>query len=103
VAATYFGDFEPARVRLSFDRAIDASAIDGTQIIVHDPDLFARIFDGTGGWMMIDPATIEITLVSLGGWGDGGITLTASATTGIVGVDDGGEWAGATDLPMPFP
>jgi len=30
-------------------------------------------------------------------------TLTASAATGIVAVDDGGTWAGTTNTELPFP
>jgi hypothetical protein len=32
-----------------------------------------------------------------------GTELTATSATGIVAVDDGGTWAGVSDLSMPFP
>jgi hypothetical protein len=33
----------------------------------------------------------------------GAVTLTATAETGIVAVDDGGTWAGAVNQTLPFP
>jgi hypothetical protein len=30
------------------------------------------------------------------------VTLTATALTGIVAVDDGGTWAGVSELGLPF-
>ena len=36
-------------------------------------------------------------------WSSGDISLTASAGTGIVAENDGGTWAGVTDLALPFP
>jgi hypothetical protein len=33
----------------------------------------------------------------------GPLTMTAGAATGIVAPGDGGAWAGATNLPLPFP
>src|SRR3954464_11441805 len=103
VAATYFSDPEPARLRLQFDRAIDVSAMDGHAIVVQDGDDQARRFFASGPLVMLDPATVEINLVSAGGWGDEGIFLVATASNGIVAVGDGAEWAGVTELALPFP
>src|SRR3954471_8680983 len=93
VAATYFSDPEPARLRLQFDRAIDVSAMDGHAIVVQDGNDLARRFFASGPVVMLGPATVEINLVSAGGWGDEGIFLVATASNGIVAVGDGAEWA----------
>src|SRR4051812_41096573 len=68
VAATYFSDPEPARLRLQFDRAIDVAAMDGHAIVVQDGNDLARRFFASGPVVMINPATVEINLVSAGGW-----------------------------------
>jgi hypothetical protein len=87
-------------VVLSFDRAIDVSAFDPSQITM--VDVFPhKTFTG-GSTSIIDPLTVRIWLVETGPYGGSAHTLTATAATGIVAVDDGGTWAGVTDLNLPF-
>jgi hypothetical protein len=92
-----------ASVRLTFDRDIDISAIDTTVFIVNDNDDVGEKFEGQGPATLLDPQTVQITLVPAGGPSGSGITLTASASNGIVAVDDGGAWAGVIDFPLNVP
>jgi hypothetical protein len=93
---------EDVRLRLTFDRAIDASGLDGAQITVGIADL-GILWKATGLVIAIDPATIDVILVVFSGWMEPSTLLNASALSGIVAIDDGGTWAGVTDLALPFP
>jgi len=53
-------------------------------------------------WMCDPDAIVEITLVPIG-TASGALRISATAASGIVAVDDGGTWAGVTDLGLPFP
>lgn len=94
---------EGSWVRLGFDRAIDIAGLVGSQITVDDGSSTAMRYDATGTATLISPTVVQIELVSLGEWTEPGLTLNATAGTGIVAVDDGGEWAGVVALPLPFP
>src|SRR4051812_40580631 len=100
VAAEYeSGDW----VRLTFDRAIDIAAIDGSQVIVEDDDETGSRFDGSAGASLIAPATVQLSLNRIGTASESGTHLLASESTGIVAVGDGGTWVGVEDLGLPFP
>jgi hypothetical protein len=92
-------------IQLSFDRAIDIAAISTGAFIVNDNDDVGEKFEGQGSATLIDPQTVEITLVPAGGPTGTGITLTASAANGIVA--QGGAppvaWAGVTDFVLTTP
>jgi hypothetical protein len=90
-------------IRLAFDRAIDVSALAGNQIVVADGSIAGLRFDAQGEVMVIDPRMIEIDLTDVESYAGPDVRLTAGAGTGIVAVDDGGTWAGVTDLLLPFP
>ena len=99
VAASYDdGD----AVELTFDRAVDISAFDGSAITVDDPVDYDLIYHGTGGVSLLNPAKVRIVLVAFGNGEGGSITLTATVASGIVAVDDGGAWAGVSALALPF-
>jgi hypothetical protein len=91
------------RIRLQFDRAIEVGGRDGSQIIVDAGDITSLVYVATGPATLIDPATVEIELVETGPTEGIQMLLTATAATGIVAADDGGTWAGCTDLVLPFP
>lgn len=101
VAAEY--DADGPRVVLTFDRAVNIDAFDGTQVLVNDPLYQAARFDGTGGATIVSPGVVQIMLVNFDLPSGTSITLDASTASGIVAVDDGGTWAGASDLELPFP
>jgi hypothetical protein len=101
VQATY----QPAvpSIRLKFDRAIDASALAGNQVVVADGPTAGLRFDAMGDLTIIDPQTIEMGLTDIESFTGPDVRLTASAATGIVATDDGGTWPGVTNLLLPFP
>src|SRR5689334_6402031 len=97
VSASYSG---PMMVLLlSFDRAVDIAAFDGSQIVVNVPadDL---LLQGAGATLN-DPVSVLVTMTEIGSAAGGALVMTATELSGIVAVDDGGTWAGVTDLPLP--
>ena len=100
VAASYIAT--PAqKVRLEFDRAIDAAGLDGAEIVV-DVAADSAKYRATGTVTIVDAETIEIGLESMEFFIGEGVHLTASAETGIVAVDDSGTWAGVDFIELPF-
>jgi hypothetical protein len=99
VSATY-SHFEPAYIVLGFDRAIDISALDGSAIGVDDGTINSILYDGTGGASLVNATTVKIFLTELGYTPSAVTVLNASASSGIVAVDDGGTWPGVTDRPV---
>ena len=100
VAATYE---EVVSVSLTFDRPIDIAALSGGQITVDDGAVAGILYAATGVATLTDPQTVRIELIEVGVSTGPGTRLTASAASGIVAVDDGGTWAGASDVELPFP
>jgi hypothetical protein len=98
VAATYSTG---AWVRLTFDRAVDIAAIDVAAITVND-DPSDEAYIGTGVATLFTPETVQVPLVISHGASGPGTQLTATADTGIVAGDDGGTWAGVSELGLPF-
>jgi hypothetical protein len=101
VSATY--DIETESVVLAFDRAVDAAAYDPAQITVQDGIYAGGLFGGSGPASVINPTTIEVSLEQIGSPTVPDVELSATALTGIVAVEDGGTWAGVTNLVLPFP
>src|SRR5438105_1427438 len=89
-------------IDLEFDRAIDVSALDGTQIKVSD-DSVPGPFTAPGTVTMLDPQTVRIRINNFDSSSGPGVHLNASADNGIVASDDGAAWGGVTDLELPFP
>src|SRR4051812_46698183 len=101
VSATYVAGMS---IELTFDRAIDIDALVGSQITVDDSAPLNIRFVATGAASLAGPAAVLIELEEGESWfGGSGIHLNASAATGIVAADDGGAWAGVTNLALPFP
>jgi hypothetical protein len=101
VAATY--DIETESVTLAFDRAVDASAYDPAAITVQDGVYAGGLFVGSGPASVINPTTIQVFLEQIGSPTVSDVELSATALTGIVATDDGGTWAGVTNVVLPFP
>lgn len=97
--------YEPATlVRLTFDRAIDVSSVDGNAILVFDGASENERFKVDAPGELVGPATVEFSLIALGAWaGPADVRLDATAATGIVAAEDGGTWSGVTGLVLPFP
>jgi hypothetical protein len=89
---------------LAFGRAIEIGALDVEQVTVLDGAVNGMAFRGTGdpGPQLLTPTTVEVALIDIGEFTGGGVRMTATAATGIVADDDGGTWAGVTDLALPF-
>lgn len=101
VAASYDPE-DDWGLQLTFDRAIDIAGMDGGAILIEDPVVVNRQLSATAGAELVNPSTVRFMLDRLGGATGSVVTLTATADNGIVAVDDGGAWAGVTDLELPF-
>lgn len=89
-------------IMLQFDRAINTAALNGAQIRVDDQPQ-GHWYLATGGLLVLSPSSIRLFLVGGGTTSGPADLLSASAGNGIVAVNDGGLWAGVTNLAMPFP
>ncbi len=90
-------------IRLTFDRPIDIAALVGNAIIVDDGAISGVQWEAQGTATLLTPVTVQIGLLDITSWSSPDVRLNAGATTGIVAVNDGGTWAGATNLLLPFP
>jgi hypothetical protein len=102
VSAAYESE-TPALLTLVFDRAINIGGLNGAVIIVDDAQQSFLKYNATGGAVLLDPATVRLTLVSIDDPTGDSIVLNASPLSGMVAVDDGGTWPGVSNLPLPFP
>ncbi len=96
-------EFDPSvSVTLTFDRDIDIASLVAADVSVDDgPE--SILYRGVGLGTLLTPTTVVIALVEVGGQSALLVTLTAGAESGIVAVDDGGTWAGTSELELPFP
>src|SRR5258706_281902 len=101
VSAWY--DQDAGTVTLAFERAIDAAAFVGTAVALADGVFSGGTFEGAAGPpAVLNPTTIVVSLEEVGPAPLPSVTVSASASTGIVAVDDGGTWAGVSQLGLPF-
>jgi hypothetical protein len=103
VSATY--DEIEGVVLLTFDRAVSIDAfVGGAAIVVRDGEMNLTAYQAAADGASLEaPAQVLIVLTPTGSASGGAVEMTASAANGIVAVDDGGTWAGVTDLSLPFP
>ena len=90
-------------VELGFDRAVDISAIVVDQIEVEDGPVSNAIWQGSGAATLVGPTVVRVPVTEFDPSSSSGTVLNATAATGIVAVDDGGTWAGVSELGLPFP
>jgi hypothetical protein len=100
IAASF--DADGPEVYLTFDRAIDISALVLAQFTVKDGP-GGRLFTGFDGAFLVDPTQVQVLLSITGSYSGEDQLLTVGAGNGIVAVDDGGTYAGVTDLVLPVP
>jgi hypothetical protein len=100
--ATYPVEGVVGAIDLKFDRAIDIGALDGTRSIVKDGIILGFVNDVEFA-ELLDEQTVRMYLAGLEDYSEPNQLLSASATSGIVAVDDGGTWPGVTDLVLPWP
>jgi hypothetical protein len=96
-----FFDAEPA-VELTFDRAIDIASINPSAIQVNDDEITGNLFAGTSGATLANASTVHLPLTVIGVSEGGRVLLSATDASGIEAMDDGGTWAGVSDLELPF-
>ena len=87
---------------LTFDRAVDASGFVAGQVIVNDGSFDSGVYGGVGPAGILSPTQISVALELLEAAPPGPVMLSATASTGLVAVDDGGTWAGVSDVGLPF-
>jgi hypothetical protein len=86
---------------LGFDREIDVSGMDGSQIVITDGALTSSQYAATGTVTQTAPNRVRIRLNDIAHFEGTGIVLNVSAANGIVAVG-GGAWGGCTDLQLPY-
>jgi hypothetical protein len=100
VSATY--DADAPGVFLTFDREIDLSGINVGAFVVLD-GINGNHMLGSGAPERVSPAQVLVYFVFVEPYAGPDVLLTAGADNGIVAMDDGGVWEGASDLGLPFP
>lgn len=99
-SASYDGD--APGVHLTFERAIDLSGlVPAAFTVIVGPESLHLI--GSGSPTPEGENGVLIFLADIGVESGPDTLLTAGEGNGIVAVDDGGMWAGITDLVLPFP
>ena len=92
---------EDASLQLEFDGYdIDVSAFDPSSITVNDP-ASGSLYQAASA-VVLGGIIVQVTMTPAGPSSGTRTLLNATAATGIVSADDGAEWAGATDLELPF-
>jgi hypothetical protein len=87
---------------LTFDRAIDVSGMDPFAIQIGDVSS-GQLYEGHGSPTLVGDNQVQMALEFIGAFGGDITAMYATADSGIVAVDDGGTWEGATNLPLPWP
>ena len=85
-------------LKLVFDRAINIDQILLTEFYVNDGVYNHRVMTDGYGPLLVDPQTVQFYLTAQGTWDVADIELSASDSTGIVAVDDGGTWPGVDGM-----
>ncbi|MGB7159139.1 MAG: hypothetical protein WBD40_13805 [Tepidisphaeraceae bacterium] len=88
-------------VRLTFDRPVSAGPIESDELFVDDRP--AGIIWTWASITVLAPQRLQMALTEYDTSSGSVVTLSASATTGIVSAFDGAAWAGVTDVQLPFP
>jgi hypothetical protein len=99
-AAFVAGDL--AYVQLGFDRAVDPTGLQPSEIGVVCPSPNGN-YVASGSVTIINPSTIRIMLTRTGSTSATETLLDATSDTGIVAADGGEPWAGAPGIELPFP
>ncbi len=95
---------EATWVRLTFDRPIDISAMNGSAITVDDGPLSGTLWVGLEvSGTLIGPATVQIELEPYDPSSSAQTLLNGAAGNGIVAVGDAAGWPGVSDVELPFP
>jgi hypothetical protein len=99
VEATF--DPDGPEVYLTFDRAIDIAGLVVAQFAIADgPDGHSLV--GAFTPLLIAPNEVQVLMQITGAASGDEVLLSAGAGNGIVAVDDGGTWAGVSDVGLPY-
>ena len=90
-----------ASVTLTFDRSIDAAAMDAASVVVNDGETMNFVYRGTGV-DVVDATTVRVGLAGEIDGAEPGTWVTVAADNGIVAVDGGVAWAGCDAVALPF-
>ena len=97
-----FGVDDGPFVTLTFGRAVSIAGFDGSQLSVEHQ--VNEVVYAASSATLLDPATVKVELFVDAACPAGpDVLLDAAAGNGIVAVDDGGTWAGASELELPYP
>jgi hypothetical protein len=102
VAASYGPNVGPTLI-LTFDRAINIDDFNGSVIFVSDGQFNFTRYNAGGEYQLDNPTTLRVTLGLWDEFESEGVWLNTLGETGIVAVDGGEPWTGATNLELPFP
>jgi hypothetical protein len=91
-----------AALTLTFDRAIELSSFDPSQITVQDPAGTGWAYAGSGVVDTPDPQTVVVEMGQTTEAAGSPDVMSATGATGIVAADDGAAWAGVTNLELPY-
>jgi hypothetical protein len=86
---------------LSFDRAVSVAGMVGSQLTVSDGVHNGHVFAATG-LVAVNAGVVQVGLVAGASAKGPKVLFSAGAGNGIVAVNDGGKWAGATGLVLPY-
>jgi len=98
-------NYDPTGLTLTlvFDRPIDVSGFDGSQVTVNDGTYNLNAYAGASPPTLTDAMTVVIGLNQVIWTEAGDVIMNATTVTGIVAVSDGSQWAGVADLVLPYP
>ena len=96
--------FDPVEmvITLVFDRDVDGFNVLFEAIVVFDGTAVTE-YRSTQDVSQPDPQTVQLLAMAAGEFTGTGVRMTAIAPTGIVSVPQGTEWAGVSNLELPFP
>jgi hypothetical protein len=100
VSAVY--DNVALTLTLGFDRAIDISGYNPEVMELDDGTFNSESYLVGKEPGLVDAQTVQIDLEPLTSDSEPGVYLSAPDNTGIVAVDGSGEWAGVSELALPF-
>jgi hypothetical protein len=102
VSASYDPVTGPTLV-LVFNQPINISGLVANDISVDDGTTTGLKYIAGGAATLEDPQTLSVILTEVDSAEASDVRLNATAMNGIIAVSDSDEWAGVTDLLLPWP
>src|SRR5262249_16258118 len=88
---------------LEFDRAISMANLNPAGIRLNGGVTTNQVLGPYPPILVQDATKLVMSVTDVSAYAGSDVLLTVSADNGIVAIDDGGRFAGAIDLPVPFP